>query len=170
MRTLILVRHAKAEAPSDGLSDHDRALTLAGRTAAGQLAEELTKAGLAPTHAVVSSAVRAQQTWQLMLPSLGEVSSDTVAEVYETHDEGLQEIIRSAPADADTLVVVGHEPTISAAAAALSGHGSDTRSLQRVAHGLPTGSAAVLEYDGEWSDLEPRSARLVRICSSDVQY
>ena len=170
MRTLVLVRHAKAEAPSDTLPDHDRALTLAGRTSCAQLSQSLLEAGVHPSHAVVSSAVRAQQTWQRMQDAVGDVEMSTDTEVYETNDSGLIDIVKAITSGADTVVVVGHEPTISAAAASLSGPGSDTRALQRVAHGLPTGTAAVLEYDGEWVDLGPRSARLTRICSSDATY
>lgn len=152
------------------LADHERALTLAGRNSATQLGHALVAAGITPDVALVSSAVRAQQTWQLMAPAFGEVNVMVSHEIYETDDEGLHELVREAPAGTDTLVVVGHEPTISAAAASLAGHGSDTKSLQRVALGFPTGTAAVLEFEGSWADLGARSAQLTQMCSADVQY
>ncbi|MEX0913516.1 MAG: histidine phosphatase family protein, partial [Demequina sp.] len=64
----------------------------------------------------------------------------------------------------------GHEPTIAAAAAALAGPDSDIPALKRVAHGLPTGTAAVLEYEGSWADIGPRSMTLTGVLSADVQY
>lgn len=170
MTTLLLIRHAKAEAPSAELSDHERALTLAGRTAATQLGDALRSAGHAPDAAIVSTAVRAQQTWQLMSAELGDVEVRHEPAVYETDDTGLQALIAQTPASAHTLVVVGHEPTISATAAVLAGQDSDTPSLKRIAHGLPTGTAAVLEYDGAWADITARSMRLTGILSADIQY
>ena len=61
--------------------------------------------------------------------------------------------------------MVGHEPTSSAACAYLAGPGSDTSALKRVAHGLPTGTAAVLEFDGSWAELGSRQARLTMVLS-----
>jgi phosphohistidine phosphatase len=49
------------------------------------------------------------------------------------------------------LVVVGHNPTIERVQAWLSG---DDR-------GFPAGAAAIIEFDGNWSDLDPGDARLV---------
>lgn len=170
MRTLVLVRHAKAERPTAHQPDHDRALTLAGRGSATQLGERLARAGVNPDYAIVSSAVRTQQTWQLMAAAFGEVDAATSREVYDTDDEGLHELIRAVPDSVETLVVVGHEPTISSAAAALAAPGSDTRALQRVAHGFPTGTAALLEFDGTWASLELRGAPLTAMLSADVQY
>lgn len=170
MPTLVLVRHAKAERPLAEQPDHDRALTLAGRASATQLGERLARAGINPDLAIVSSAVRTQQTWALMVAPFGEVAIDTSREVYDTDDEGLHALIRAVPETVTTLVVVGHEPTISATAASLAGQGSDTRALQRVAHGFPTGTAAVLEFVGVWAELEQRSAQLITMLSADVQY
>ncbi|PKQ26012.1 MAG: phosphohistidine phosphatase [Actinobacteria bacterium HGW-Actinobacteria-4] len=170
MPTLVLVRHAKAERPVADQPDHDRALTLAGRASATQLGERLARAGVNPDYAIVSSALRTQQTWQLMAAAFGEAEVVTSRDVYDTDDEGLHELIREVPDSVETLVVVGHEPTISATTAALAAQGSDTRALQRVAHGFPTGTAAVLELEGAWADLELRGAQLNAMLSADVQY
>jgi phosphohistidine phosphatase len=170
MPTLLLVRHAKAERPIAEQPDHDRALTLAGRASATQLGERLASAGINPDRAIVSTALRTHQTWQLMAAAFGEVDVETSREVYDTDDDGLHELIREVPTAVDTLIVVGHEPTISALTAALAAQGSDTRALQRVAHGFPTGTAAVLKFDGAWAALERHGAHLNAMLSADVQY
>lgn len=164
MPTLIIARHAKAEAPATGLADADRPLAIIGRKAAGKLGERVAAAGLTPTLALVSPAVRTQQSWKLAATSLPECEARTVDSLYETDVDGVIEAVADL-GDVDTVIVMGHEPTSSATVAFLAGPGSDTTSLKRNALGLQTGTAAVLEFDGTWADLGSRSARLTTIIS-----
>ncbi|MFW2514098.1 SixA phosphatase family protein [Demequina sp. SO4-13] len=164
MPTLIIARHAKAEAPAPGLQDMDRTLALIGRKASTKLGEEISAAGITPELALVSPATRTQQTWKLMSGALPKCESRSVDGLYETDTDGLVEIVRSIEG-VDTAILVGHEPTSSAACAFLAGHGSDTTALKRIAHGLPTGTAAVLEFDGTWAELGSRKARLTVVLS-----
>ena len=169
MPTLILARHAKAEAPAPGLQDMDRALALIGRKAATKLGEVIARAGIRPDLALVSSAVRTQQTWKLMAPAFAPAEERFLEDLYETNVAGVLDVLREA-GDADTVVVVGHEPTSSAVAAYLAGSGSDKTALQRVAHGLPTGTAAVLEIDVPWAQVDSRCGRLLHVLSGrDVE-
>ncbi|WP_084104007.1 histidine phosphatase family protein [Demequina sp. NBRC 110056] len=170
MATLVLVRHAKAEAPSGALSDHDRALTLEGRSSATELGKLLAGAGVSPDLVLVSSANRTQQTWKLMSPAWTGPTVRTEPDLYETHVGGLHSLLTRVPSGTETVVVIGHEPTISAAAAWLSGPDSDTKALQRVAHGLPTGTAAVLDVPVAWSELDQRSAVLTDVVRSDAHF
>lgn len=174
MTRLVLVRHAKAEAPHAGLDDHDRALTLEGRTSAQSLAKALADAGVDISVALVSSSVRTQQTWKLMAPAFAGAATTVSPELYETHVGGLLSLLHGLNADGldsdGTVAVIGHEPTISAAAASLAGAGSDTKALQRIAHGLPTGTAALLDFDGPFSALALRGAVLTAVCSSHAHF
>jgi phosphohistidine phosphatase len=81
-------------------------------------------------------------------------------ELYNTTVATLVAALRLTPPGAHKVMVVGHEPTISSAAAYLAGSGSNREALQRVSHGLQTGTAAVLEYEGEWGELGSDSAQL----------
>ncbi len=162
--TLILARHAKAEAPAAGLSDSARALELIGRKASTKLGQVIARAGISPDVALVSPSLRTQQTWKLMSSVLPACETRTVDAIYETHVPGLLREL-NALGEEEVVVVVGHEPTSSAAAAFLSGQGSDKTALQRVAHGLPTGTAAILEFDVPWSQLDARTARLIGVLS-----
>jgi phosphohistidine phosphatase len=164
MPTLVIARHAKAEAPSAGLADIDRTLALIGRKASTKLGEVVAAAGLQPDVALVSPATRTQQTWKLMSGALPDCETRTTDEIYETDVDGLLAVVRALEG-VDTAIMVGHEPTSSAAAAFLAGRESDRAALQRIAHGLPTATAAVLEFDGDWADLGSRSARLTVVLS-----
>jgi phosphohistidine phosphatase len=170
MPQLLLIRHAKAEAPTDVASDHERALTLAGRGAATALGAELRDAGLVPDVLLVSSALRTQQTWKLMSSALETSDVRTTEDLYETHVAGVLEILAALEGEPGIVAVVGHEPTMSATAAYLAGSDSDTPSLQRIAQGLPTGTAAVLEFEGAWADLAQRSAVLTGIYATRALY
>jgi len=169
MTRLVLVRHAKAEAPRPGLDDHDRSLTLDGRSSGHELAAALVASGVDIAVALVSSAARTQQTWSAMAQAFPGAAMTVVPELYETHVGGIVNVLRNIEADG-TVAVVGHEPTISAAAAWLAGPGSDTKALQRIAHGLPTGTAALLDYDGPLTELGQRGAVLTAICSSHAHF
>lgn len=169
MTRIVLVRHAKAEAPRPGLDDHDRALTLEGRTSASELGATLAAGGVEIAVALVSSAVRTSQTWRLMEERFPGAELRVDPALYETHVGGVHAALQSVAGEG-TVAVVGHEPTISATAAWLAGPGSDTRAMQRISQGLPTGTAALLDFDGPLSDLAPHSAVLTAICSSRAHF
>lgn len=168
MSLLVLVRHAKAEAPQAGLDDHGRALTLEGREAAVRLAERLVAAGIVPDLALVSSSNRTVQTFKRMATVLGETPMRVEDDLYESAGERYLSVVSRA-ADAHTVLVIGHEPTTSHVAAWLAGPGSLKRPLQKVAQGLATSGAAILEYDGKWAELDHRAARLVDVIDGKVQ-
>jgi len=169
MTRIVLVRHAKAEAPRPGLDDHDRALTLEGRTSAGALGTTLADGGVDISVALVSSGVRALQTWKLIEPHYPNAEVLVQEVLYETNVGGVHAALRALETDG-VVAVVGHEPTISATAAWLAGPGSDTAALRRVSQGLPTGTAALLDFEGSFADLEPHSAVLTAIRSSHAHF
>ncbi len=170
MRHIYLVRHAKAEAPGLGKSDHDRALTLAGRSSASQLAAALAERGATIDLALVSSSTRTQQTWKLMAGAFSDSETQVVAALYETHEQGIVAKLAALADRVSSVAVIGHEPTISATASWLAGPGSDTDALKRVSLGMSTGTAAVLEFDGDWADLESRTTRLTGVVASKALF
>ncbi|MCR6689832.1 MULTISPECIES: SixA phosphatase family protein [Cellulomonas] len=162
-RRLVLLRHAKAEHP-DGMPDHERPLALQGRRQCPGVGAALEQAGIAPDLVWCSSAVRTRQTWELVRASLAaEPRVEYRDEVYDAGMRSLLALLADAPDDVATLVVVGHEPTMSHLASTLAGPGSDEAALARVQVGVPTASWSLLEHTGPWGDLAPRAARLARL-------
>lgn len=169
-RRLLLLRHAHAEPhPVAGAArngDRGRPLALDGRGQLAGLAGALSAAGLVPDVVLCSSALRTQQTWQLLRAGLpgaqaaALVSSDAL---YDGGVETLVDLVRGAPADAGTVLVVGHNPTISQAASALAGGDGREDLLARVHAGLPTAGCVELEVEAAWSELAPGGARLVSL-------
>jgi phosphohistidine phosphatase len=165
-RQLVLLRHAKAE-PAGSLEDRLRPLALAGRRQASEVGTSLRAAGVQPDLVLVSSAVRTRQTWDLVRAGLGlgpEVAR-IEDEVYTAGVRTLLGLLHAVDASVRTLLVVGHEPTVSQAAAALAGPGSDEGATARVRVGVPTATYSVLDVPVPWAGLEPDAARLVRVVS-----
>ena len=170
MPRLVLVRHAKAEAPSAGQADFDRPLTLRGRESASGLAANLVEAGITAEFALVSAAARCSQTWKIMSASFPQATTEEREDLYEASPQVVRDVVSQLSDEVQTVIVVGHEPTMSLSAARFSGEGSETKALKRVAHGLPTGTAAVLEWEGTWADFERAKAKLVAVHTSDAHF
>ncbi|PVU81249.1 phosphohistidine phosphatase (plasmid) [Cellulomonas sp. WB94] len=162
-RRIVLLRHAKAEHGGD-LADHLRPLSLVGRRQATGVGATLRTAGVIPELVLCSSSLRTRQTWDLVRSSLGTQPTVELSDtLYSAGVRALLDVVRAVPADVRTVLVVGHEPTVSEAAATLAGPGSDEPCVARVRVGMPTGSYSVLETDVDWALLEPDGARLLRL-------
>ncbi|AEG44149.1 histidine phosphatase family protein [Isoptericola variabilis] len=166
VRRLVLLRHAKAEPVRDTGTDAERPLALKGRRQASGVGMALTAAGLVPDLALVSSALRTRQTWDLARAHLDGV--DAVVEVrdelYEASVGDVLDLVRAVDPDVGTVLVLGHEPTMAATAAYLAGPGSDDAALAQVRVGVPTATYSVLESaEHPWSEWGKGAARLVHV-------
>lgn len=162
---LVLLRHAKAEHSAG--ADQARPLALAGRRQASAVGAALAADGVLPDHVLCSSALRTRQTWDLVRAGLGPAGQDCTVQVSdEVYDAGSRELLallRAVPAQARTVLVVGHEPVMSHLAATLAGPASSPDVVDRVRHGVPTAAWSLLEPQVEWADLAAGAARLVAL-------
>jgi phosphohistidine phosphatase len=156
-RTLLLMRHAKSDYP-DGVPDHDRPLAPRGIREAG-LAGDWLRANVPAIDAVLcSTAARARQT-------LANTGIDAPVRYSErlygaTPGTMIEEMSETADTVA-TLLVIGHEPTMSALALGLADDdGTDPAVLERISAKFPTSAIAVLSVPCAWKGLEPRSVAL----------
>lgn len=159
----MLVRHAKAGG-GDGGGDADRPLTELGYEQCRIVAREMCGIGLNPEVALVSTARRAKQTFNAMAAAADwQIAPTLLRDLYSGYVEEVLEAIRTAPPDCATLMVVGHEPTMSATAYKLAGGGSTPDAVTRVRRGLPTAGVAVIQSDGPWDSVgfEPTILRWV---------
>jgi phosphohistidine phosphatase len=160
VKTLLLMRHAKAVERDDFVAEHDRALAPRGETDAGLIGRRLRELGLIPDRALSSTAARAHRTCQLVVRELGkDVAVEKLRELYDAGSGGLLETIRRSGGNASTLLVVGHNPAIHAVAVALSASG-DGEALAALRAKFPTGSVAVLRCGSVWDALAPGGAAL----------
>ncbi len=157
----MLVRHAKAE--DSAPTDVERPLAGSGRADARAAGGWLASQGLVPTHAVVSAAQRALGTWAGLAGGAGWSTEPEVSQLlYAAEPDTVLDLLRESPADAECVVVVGHNPTVAYVAQMLDdGTGDEAAGTALATGGFPTCSLAVFEYDGEWVDLDATSARLL---------
>lgn len=149
--SLVLLRHAEAE-PAGGVSDEVRALSRRGRRQCSSIAARLVASDLLPELVVVSAAVRTRQTWEAVAAGLGKVPDAEVVvsdEMYQARVTDVVNLVGEVDDRVRTVLVVGHEPAMSSAAAFLAGAGDPGR-LRQVRTGLSTGSYAVLDA-GAWA-------------------
>jgi len=81
--------------------------------------------------------------------------------LYTAGPETALDLMKLVPAEATTLVVVGHNPTIAYLAHLLDDGEGDVEAATEMAVGYPTGALTLYEYAGEWADLAPGCATVL---------
>lgn len=163
MRRLMLLRHAKSDWSGSGQTDHERGLALRGETAAPLMGRYMAGQALVPDHAIVSTAVRTRETWQLVAKAFPQKPPATYERrIYEAESEAILAAIADAPSSAKTLLVVGHNPGFHETAMLLVGSG-DKGARAKLSAKFPTAALAVIDFDVKsWSAIRPGSGRLER--------
>lgn len=161
MRRLLLLRHAKSAYPQ-GVGDIDRPLNDRGRAAAPLMGAYIAGESLQPDQAMVSPARRTQETWEAVRAELADTPMETVPSIYEAPAGRILDAIRSAPAEAKSLLVIGHNPGLGDLALRLVGEGPKAL-RHELSEKFPTAALAVLEFDAEdWAGLAYGGGRLLR--------
>lgn len=170
MRRLMLLRHAKTETDAPSGQDHDRRLDERGRSDAGEIGHFIARHPPFPGLVLVSSAVRAQQTWDLVWAAMQDRAPapevETLDELYGAEPTQLLQIVRMASAsDPKRLMLVGHNPGMHELALMLAGHG-EKAARKALEDNLPTSGLAILDFDiDDWTDVAFRRGKLVTFVS-----
>ncbi len=107
-----------------------------------------------PDLLVCSDAVRTRETADLVVQGLGANPSLQLEHgLYESGVEQLLEVVARTQHDVRTLLLVGHEPTMSASTGVLT---------ERYVR-FPTAAVAQIELDGTWADITAGAGRLLRL-------
>jgi phosphohistidine phosphatase len=168
MRRLMLLRHAKTETDAPSGKDHDRRLDDRGRSDAADIGAWMVRHGHVPDLVLVSTAVRAMQTWNIVQDAIKgaikAVAQPLVANLPELYGAGpsqLLQIIHALDAeDPQRLLVIGHNPGLHELALALIGSG-DAAGRKALAENLPTSGLAVIDFPIKgWNDVSFRGGRL----------
>jgi phosphohistidine phosphatase len=159
-RELWLLRHSKAE-QNDGIEDFDRALKKRGKQAAERMGAWLQQQQLIPDLVISSPAKRAINTATRVLNAMG-VKELTVTEdkrVYAEGFERLKTVLAECPAEAQRVLLVGHNPELEDLLIHLVGVSVLPNSNKL----LPTTAFARLEMPDDWTQLSAESAQLLSI-------
>lgn len=169
MRRLLLLRHAKTEHDSPSGSDRDRPLAARGRNDAAELGAWLFGERLLPELALISTAVRARETWDIVRQKLSDQMAQGLAEhlpeLYGAEPAQLLTIIRSVGPDPERLMIVGHNPGLHDLALRLIG-GGDAAGRAALTDNLPTSGLAVIDFAVDrWDSITSGDGQLVRYVS-----
>jgi phosphohistidine phosphatase len=162
------MRHAKAEPTAP--SDHGRALADRGREDAEEAGHWLHEQGITPDAALVSDALRAQQTWEQVATAAGwDIAPDLSEGLYAAGSDSAFDLVRDTDPGVTTLVVIGHNPTMASIAELLDdGDGDADASTALVTRGLPTSAVAVFTVRGDWAEIGPGAGRLEACHAKDA--
>ncbi len=154
-KTLIIMRHAKSSWDNPGLADYDRPLNKRGLRDASRMAQWLSESELIPDQVIASAACRANQTASIVT---NELALET--DIFETRDlylsdyDAYLEQVSYLPNNVETVLVIGHNPTMESLVYLLSGESVS----------MPTAAIAVIQLPIDtWSDqVTSASANLVK--------
>jgi phosphohistidine phosphatase len=153
-RTLVILRHAKAATPG-AVADADRPLTPRGHADAAAAGAWLNRRGYRPDLVLCSPARRTRETWHgaaLALTAAPSVRYEP--DVYAAPAGALLDLVRGVDDSIGTVLIIGHNPSVSQLSALLDPAGTET-------DGLRTAGLAVHAMEGHWVDCGPRKAALV---------
>lgn len=159
-RRIAVMRHGKAE--QAGRTDFERELAERGRVDSSDTGSWLADQGFVPDLALVSAARRTIDTWESVAAGGGFDVEPRLSQVlYGAGPETCLDLVRELPADATSVILVGHNPTMAYLASLLDDGEGDPAVSADMMSGYPTSAVALFEYDGEWADLGEAGARLV---------
>lgn len=152
IKTLFLLRHAKASPIVAGMDDFDRPLHDEGRKAAELIGQLLSSRGVTLDLVLSSPAVRARETIDVVLKAArleAELRYDQ--RIYEGGPVQLLEIISQIEDDRHPVMMVGHNPSFEELLQALTGQ----------AEHLSAGALAKIVFDtATWREVQEKKGRL----------
>jgi phosphohistidine phosphatase len=157
VRTLYLLRHAKSSWDDAALADRDRPLAPRGQKAAKLMAEHLRRDGIAPGLVLCSVARRTRETLEAIEPALGGPEIEVERDLYGASAGELLERLQAVPDGVESVMLIGHNPSIQTLALNLAGRGDD---LDAIGLKYPTGALATLTFEGSWQELDRGGAEL----------
>jgi len=152
-RRLVLLRHAKADTPP-GTADEDRPLSARGHADA-QAAGAWLATRHVPELVFCSPAKRTRQTWHAVAANLPATAAPMVRYergLYLGGADQLLELVRTVEDGVSSVLVIGHNPSLSQLALELDPEGGLD------SDGLRTSGLTVHRVDGPWAECGPQQA------------
>jgi phosphohistidine phosphatase len=158
MKTLFIIRHAKSSWDEEGLNDHERPLVEKGKKRTLKIADYLLSQKITVDLIISSDAVRARDTAYILALELSypEKKIQLNSTVYNGDAESLADILLNLPDEINSMILVGHNPSVTALANFF---------LKKKIEWLPTSGVVGIEFETvKWaqiSDAEKRTKFVV---------
>jgi len=165
MKTLGLFRHAKSDWNDARLRDFDRPLNVRGRKGAAAMGQIIKDYGHKWARVLASPAVRVTETIEIAAKAAGGAPPiQWDRRIYLASSVTLLELLREQPGDPDSIMMVGHNPSLEDLIFDLVADNGNSPLLNIVEEKFPTAAFAVLELDiNAWENAEDNCAQLVHL-------
>ena len=142
MLRLIIMRHAKSDWQSGAQRDHERPLNKRGRRDAPRMGKHLLDCGWSPDMVISSDAQRTRETWAGMSEFFPRTAVHFLNAFYLAGITAIETEVGRLALDAQTVLVLGHNPGWEDAASELSG----------ISIGMTTANVVLLQTNvSSWS-------------------
>jgi phosphohistidine phosphatase len=163
MRRLTLLRHAKSSWDDTVPRDFDRPLNAKGLKAARTMGRYMRDEALSFDHVVASPAVRVVETLDGVWEGYGRTLKPVWdRRIYLASCVNLLDVVKETPDSVQDVLMAGHNPGLEDLVLMLVPDREGDALRDSLEEKFPTAALATLEFDGPWTDLEPRTARLTR--------
>ena len=152
IKTLYLIRHSKADFPSDGITDFERPLTQQGVSDSHCIALKLSAAKVEWDLVISSPAFRAVNTAIIFSKELGFPASQILLNenLYESGVRDYLQVANTIGDEVKSAAIFGHNETISEFVTYLTGKIAD----------FPTSGVAIISISTSWSEITGGAADL----------
>lgn len=139
MKTLFIVRHAKSSWDYPGIPDYERPLLEAGKLKTIKMAGYLIEQGVIPDLIMSSNAIRARETAAIIAQGLSYPVEkiQILPVIYQGNEEDVINILLEIPNENESVIIVGHNPTLTSLA---------NYFLQEPIDWMPTSGVVCIEF------------------------
>jgi len=163
MKSLLLLRHAEAQAASADGGDHERSLTRRGQTQARALGRWLKRRDVTPGRILCSSATRARQTAESVTRTAGwNVPLHAVDGLYNATADTMLDLVRHQSGEDERVLLVAHAPGVGDLASLLV-----TRHVDLALVCEPATLIEIVFDAASWTDVAARRGALRLVLPSD---
>ncbi len=163
MKTLTLLRHAKSGWDDPVERDFDRPLNAKGERAAQLVGRHLRSLGLAFDHVVASPAARVSDTIEQLAIGYGRAfAPDWDRRLYLASPATLLDIIHGLPAEAERVLLIGHNPGLEELVLLLVPDDARNALRAEAAAKYPTATVAEIRFEDDWPAVAVASGTLTR--------
>ncbi len=161
MPRLCLLRHAKSDWFAGAAGDFDRPISARGERDLPLIASRIVAEDWQPDRILCSPSLRTRQTLEAVAGFLlGDPDIIYAAGLYDSSGADYAALIRSHGGDAETLMIIGHNPMTHETAMRLAAPTTSSAATE-LARKFPTSALAVLDFATAWRHMTDHSGKLV---------
>lgn len=156
MKTILIARHAQAVGMGNYPSDFDRPLSDSGQKDIHKISNYLINNNHIPEHIICSGAIRTLETANLINKYLNINNKiDKRDNLYGTSVSGILSLIETLNSEYSSVMIVGHNPTMTATINQISKLTLDY---------LPTSGVAIIQYNiMKWGQIVSEKGKIINL-------